>query len=88
MLFLCLSAGLGIQIQRMSELGQFMALLGRIKIKNWDSHQDQEVVLIDDVEVLVISVCLKVIILLKVPLLDYKILMSIYKLKFNSMNCF
>lgn len=65
-----------------------MALLGRIKIKNWDSHQDQEVVLIDDVEVLVISVCLKVIILLKVPLLDYKILMSIYTLKLNNMNCF
>lgn len=65
-----------------------MALLGRIKIKNWDSHQDQEVVLIDDVEVLVISVCLKVIILLKVPLLDYKILMSIYKLTLNNMNCF
>lgn len=64
MLFLCLSAGLGIQIQRMSELGQFMALLGRIKIKNWDSHQDQEVVLIDDVEVLVISVSIKVINLL------------------------
>lgn len=88
MLFLCLSVGLGIKIQRKSELCQFMALLGRIKIKNWDSHQDQEVVLIDDVEVLVISVCLKVIILLKVPLLDYKILMSIYKLKLNNMNCF
>lgn len=65
-----------------------MALLGRIKIKNWDSHQDQEVVLIDDVEVLVISVSIKVIILLKVPLLDYKILMSIYKLTLNNMNCF
>lgn len=64
MLFLCLSVGLGIKIQRKSELCQFMALLGRIKIKNWDSHQDQEVVLIDDVEVLVISVCLKVINLL------------------------
>lgn len=88
MLFLCLSAGLGIQIQRKSELGQFMALLVRIKIKNWDSHQDQELVLIDDVEVLVISVSIKVIILLKVPLLDYKILMSIYKLTLNNMNCF
>lgn len=65
-----------------------MALLGRIKIKNWDSHQDQELVLIDDVEVLVISVSIKVIILLKVPLLDYKILMSIYKLTLNNMNCF
>lgn len=41
-----------------------MALLGRIKIKNWDSHQDQELVLIDDVEVLVISVSIKVINLL------------------------
>lgn len=65
-----------------------MALLVRIKIKNWDSHQDQELVLIDDVEVLVISVSIKVIILLKVPLLDYKILMSIYKLTLNNMNCF
>lgn len=48
----------------MSELCQFMALLGGIRIKNWDSHQDQEVVLIDDVEVLVISVSIKVINLL------------------------
>lgn len=46
----------------MSELCQVLALLGKNKIGNWDSHQDQELVLINDVEIPVINASIKVII--------------------------
>ena len=62
MLFLCLSVGLGIKIQHVSELCQVLALLGKIKIGNWDSHQDQELVLINDVEVPVINASINILI--------------------------